>query len=168
VEGIDPDLTGAAVRLEATAKATLREIVEDSCTPSGTAAAASRGAMVLPTPARTDMGASGSTSTTTASPRSIRMLTTVVGCPAQLEAPVIRPPHDPSPLDGSPPGGRRSTRRRCAACHADARAIDTKLVDGRPENAGKASSSRRPGRRRSAIEPKRAPTSPSSSTSTAT
>jgi len=66
------------------------------------------------------------------------MLTTVVGYLAQLEAPVIRPPHDPSLLDAFAAGRTTFDTIGCAACHVPTlELIDSKL-EIRPEGAGKA------------------------------
>jgi CxxC motif-containing protein (DUF1111 family) len=65
------------------------------------------------------------------------MLTTVVGYLAQLEVPVIRPPHDPGLLDAFAAGRTTFEAIGCAACHVPTLELrDTKL-EIRPEGAGK-------------------------------
>jgi CxxC motif-containing protein (DUF1111 family) len=65
------------------------------------------------------------------------MLTTVVGYLAQLEVPVIRPPHDPGLIDAFAAGRARFESIGCAACHVPTLELkdpkfETRLDDTRP------------------------------------
>lgn len=65
------------------------------------------------------------------------MLTTVVGYLAQLEAPIMRPPHDPGLLDAFAAGRSRFERIGCAGCHVPTLEVDDPKYDVRqPANAG--------------------------------
>ncbi|MBY0275035.1 hypothetical protein K2Z84_06830 [Candidatus Binatia bacterium] len=59
------------------------------------------------------------------------MLTTVVGYLAQLEAPVIRPPHDPGLLDRFAEGRTRFDQLGCATCHVPTLELDDPRLDVR-------------------------------------
>ncbi|MEO6029654.1 MAG: di-heme oxidoredictase family protein [Candidatus Binatia bacterium] len=60
------------------------------------------------------------------------MLTTVVGYLAQLEAPVMRPPHDPGLLDAFAAGRSRFEAVGCAGCHVPTLELDDPKLDVRP------------------------------------
>jgi CxxC motif-containing protein (DUF1111 family) len=65
------------------------------------------------------------------------MLTTVVGYLAQLEVPVIRPPHDPGLLDAWAAGRARFDTIGCAGCHVPILELqDTKLDAREPAEPG--------------------------------
>ncbi len=59
------------------------------------------------------------------------MLTTVVGYLAQLEAPVIRPPHDPGLLDAFAAGRSYFDQVGCSACHVPVLELNDTKLDAR-------------------------------------
>ena len=59
------------------------------------------------------------------------MLTTVVGYLAQLEAPVMRPPHDPGLLDAWAAGRTQFETIGCAGCHVPTLELDDPKLDAR-------------------------------------
>jgi mono/diheme cytochrome c family protein len=59
------------------------------------------------------------------------MLTTVVAYLAQLEAPVIRPPHDPGLLDAFAAGRSYFDAVGCAGCHVPTLELDDSKLDAR-------------------------------------
>ncbi len=63
------------------------------------------------------------------------MLTTMVGYLAQLEAPVMRPPHDPGLLDAFAAGSERFESIGCASCHVPILELDNPKLETRPANA---------------------------------
>ena len=64
------------------------------------------------------------------------MLTTVVGYLAQLEAPTMRPPHDPQLLDAFAAGRSRFEAVGCAGCHVPTLELDDPKLDVRPSVGG--------------------------------
>ncbi len=71
------------------------------------------------------------------------MLTTVVGYLSQLEAPVMRPPHDPGLLDAFAAGRARFEAVGCAGCHVPTLELDDPKLDVRDAAAGRAALHRR-------------------------
>jgi hypothetical protein len=65
------------------------------------------------------------------------MLTTVVGYLAQLEVPVMRPPHDPGLLDLFAAGRTTFDAIGCAACHVPTLELSDSKLEIRPEGAGR-------------------------------
>ncbi len=57
------------------------------------------------------------------------MLTTVVGYLAQLEAPIMRPPHDPGLLDAFAAGGSYFEEVGCSGCHVPTLELDDPKFD---------------------------------------
>ncbi|HSP99465.1 MAG TPA: di-heme oxidoredictase family protein [Candidatus Dormibacteraeota bacterium] len=141
VEGIDPDLTVRPFGWKGH-KATLREFVEESLhihqgllslrIQQAVRDGVLDGAPYGHGPKWYDLDEDGVTLEIDSG-----MLTTVVGYLAQLEVPVIRPPHDPTLLDAFAAGRTTFETIGCAACHVPTlELIDTKL-EIRPEGAGK-------------------------------
>ena len=59
------------------------------------------------------------------------MLTTVVGYLAQLEVPIIRPPHDPGLLDAWAAGRAHFDEIGCAGCHVPTLELEDTKLDAR-------------------------------------
>jgi hypothetical protein len=62
------------------------------------------------------------------------MLTTIVGYLAQLEAPTMRPPHDPGLVDAWAAGRIRFEEIGCAACHVPTLELEDTKLDARQDS----------------------------------